>query len=105
MNSLEKKIRRLPDTVIDWRVRRPVILDKDRLLRFGAELTSVTCAAKNVEVVTLNQGEETTFEEDLRRDVPEITRLYNGPLQSSRARKNWNLLCGVRHALENAQSC
>lgn len=105
MNSLEKKIKRLLDTIIDWRVRRPVFLDKDRLLRFGAELTSVACAAKNVEVVTLNQGEETTFDEDLRRDEPEITKLYNAPLQSSRARKNWKLLDGVRHALENAQSC
>ena len=42
---------------------------KDRLLRFGAELVFAICAAKNVEVVILNQGEDTTFEEDLAQDV------------------------------------
>ncbi len=30
------------------------------------------CEAKNVEVVILNQGEDTTFEEDLAKDVLEI---------------------------------
>ena len=38
---------------------------RDRLLRFGAELVFAICAAKNVAVVILNQGEDTTFEEDL----------------------------------------
>jgi predicted site-specific integrase-resolvase len=40
---------------------RLVITHKDRLLRFGAELVFSLCAAKQVEVVILNQGEDTTF--------------------------------------------
>jgi predicted site-specific integrase-resolvase len=37
----------------------------DRLLRFGGELVFAICQAKATEVVIINQGEETSFEEDL----------------------------------------
>jgi predicted site-specific integrase-resolvase len=46
---------------------RLVLAHKDELLRFGAELVFAICEAKNVEVVILNQGEDTTFEQDLLR--------------------------------------
>src|ERR1700747_1642935 len=49
-------------------VCRLVITHKDRLLRFGAELVFAICEAKNVEVVILNQGEDTGFEEDLAKE-------------------------------------
>jgi hypothetical protein len=45
------------------RIGRLVITHTDRLLRFGAELVFAICEAKQVEVVILNQGEDTTFEE------------------------------------------
>ncbi len=48
------------DDVVDGRIGRLVITHKDRLLRFGAELVFAICEAKNVEVVILNQGEDTT---------------------------------------------
>jgi predicted site-specific integrase-resolvase len=43
----------------DDQVGRLVLAHKDRLLRFGAELVFAVCEAKNVEVVILNQGEDT----------------------------------------------
>lgn len=45
-------------------------------MRFGAELVFAICAVKNVEVVILNQGEDTTSEEDLAKDVPEIIIVF-----------------------------
>jgi predicted site-specific integrase-resolvase len=57
-----------------------VIAHKDRLLRFGAELVFATCEAKNVEVVILNQGEETSFEQDLATDVWEMITIFNARL-------------------------
>jgi hypothetical protein len=48
------------------------ITHKERLLRFGAELVFAICAAQQVEVVILNQGEDTRFEKDLAKDVLEI---------------------------------
>ena len=80
MNYNKKGLKRLLDEVVDGEICRLVITHKDRLLRFGAELVFAICAAKNVEVVILNQGEDTTFEEDLAKDVLEIITVFSARL-------------------------
>ncbi|TNV93914.1 IS607 family transposase, partial [Xylella fastidiosa] len=79
---------------------RLVITHKDRLLRFGAELVFALCEAKNVEVVILNQGQDTSFEEDLAKDVLEIITVFSARLYGSRSRKNQKLLEAVKTAVE-----
>jgi len=103
MNYHKKGLRRLLSLIIDGKVGRLVITHKDRLLRFGAELVFAICEAKNVEVVILNQGEDSTFEEDLAEDVLEIISVFSARLYGSRSRKNQKLLDGVRQAVEAAQ--
>jgi predicted site-specific integrase-resolvase len=104
MNYHKKGLRRLLDAIIGGNVGRLVITHKDWLLRFGAELVFAICEAKNVEVVILNQGEETTFEEDLAQDVLEIITVFSARLYGSRSRnKNQKLIEGVRAAVEAAQ--
>ncbi|KAF0143152.1 MAG: transposon OrfA integrase-resolvase [Rhodospirillaceae bacterium] len=51
-------------------------------------------------MVILNQGENTTFEEDLAKDVLEIIMVFGARLYSSRSRKNQKLLDGVKKAVE-----
>lgn len=80
-----------------------VITHKDRLLRFGAELVFAICEAKHVEVVILNQGEDTTFEDDLAKDVLEIITVFSARLYGSRSRENQKLLDGVKAAVEASQ--
>lgn len=104
MNYNKKGLKRLLDEIIEGRVGRLVIAHKDCLLRFGAELVFAICEAKNVEVVILNQGEDTTFEEDLAQDVLEIIAVFSARLYGSRSRKNQKLLDGVKKAVE-AASC
>jgi predicted site-specific integrase-resolvase len=103
MNYHKKGLKRLLDAISDGQVGRLVITHKDRLLRFGAELVFAICEAKNVEVVILNQGEETTFEEDLAQDVLEIITVFSARLYGSRSCKNQKLIEGVRAAVEAAQ--
>lgn len=103
MNYHKKGLKRLLDAIIDGQVGRLVITHKDRLLRFGAELVFAICEAKGVEVVILNQGEDTTFEEDLAKDVLEIITVFSARLYGSRSRKNQKLLDGVRKAVEASQ--
>jgi predicted site-specific integrase-resolvase len=116
MNYHKKGLKRLLDAVIDGQVGRLVITHKDRLLRFGAELVFAICEAKNVEVVILNQGSrsdaspaqqgedaDTTFEEDLAKDVLEIITVFSARLYGSRSRKNQKLLDGVKAAVEASQ--
>ena len=103
MNYHKKGLKRLLDAIIGGQVGRLVITHKDRLLRFGAELVFAICEAKQVEVVILNQGEDTTFEEDLAKDVLEIITVFSARLYGSRSRKNQKLLEGVKKAVEESQ--
>ena len=105
MNYHKKGLKRLLDAMVEGRIGRLVITHKDRLLRFGAELVFAICEAKNVEVVILNQGEDTTFEEDLAKDVLEIITVFSARLYGSRSRKNQKLLDGVKKAVEESAAC
>ncbi|MBK1718897.1 IS607 family transposase [Thiocystis violacea] len=100
MNCHKKGLKRLLDEVIEGRIGRLVITHKDRLLRFGAELVFAICEAKQVEVVILNQDEDTTFEEDLASDVLEIITVFSARLYGSRSRKNRKLLEDVKKAVD-----
>ena len=105
MNYNKKGLKKLLSAIIDGSVGRLVISHKDRLLRFGAELVFAICEAKNVEVVILNQGEDTTFEEDLAKDVLEIITVFSARLYGSRSHKNQKLLDGVKRAVEESETC
>ena len=103
MNYQKKGLKRLLDAIVDGQIGRLVITHKDRLLRFGAELVFAICEAKGVEVVILNQGEDTAFEEDLAKDVLEIITVFSARLYGSRSRKNQKLIEGVKKAVESSQ--
>ena len=47
----------------------------------------------------------TSFEEDLAKDVREISTVFSVRLYGSRSRKNQKLLDGVKKAVEEAPSC
>lgn len=104
MNYHKKGLKRLLSDILEGRFGRLVITHKDRLLRFGAELVFAICEAKHVEVVILNQGEDSTFEEDLAKDVLEIITVFSARLYGSRSRKNQKLINAVRGAVEGAQA-
>jgi excisionase family DNA binding protein len=102
MNYYKKGLSRLLEEILDDSVGRLVLTHKDRLLRFGAELVFSICEAKGVEVVIINKGDDTTFEEDLASDVLEIITVFSARLYGSRSRKNKKLLEGVAKAVEEA---
>jgi len=102
MNYHKKGLKKLLAEILAGRVERLVIAHKDRLLRFGAELIFAICEAKNVEVVILNKGQDTTFEEDLAKDVLEIITVFSARLYGSRSNKNKKLIEAVQKAVETA---
>jgi excisionase family DNA binding protein len=104
MNYHKKGLKRLLEEILEDKVGRLVVSHKDRLLRFGAELVFAICEAKEVEVVILNKGQDTSFEEDLAKDVLEIITVFSARLYGSRSRKNQKLLDGVKQAVEDS-SC
>ena len=102
MNYHKKGLRRLLRAIIEGEISRLVISHNDRLLRFGAELVFAVCEAKGVEVVILNQGEDSTFEEDLAKDVLEIITVFSARLYGSRSRKNQKLLDNMKKAVQES---
>jgi excisionase family DNA binding protein len=105
MNYHKKGLKYLLNGILIGKIGRLVIAHKDRLLRFDAELIFAICEAKEVEVVILNQGEDTSFEEDLAKDVLEIITVFSARLYGSRSRKNQKLLDSVKQAVAEASLC
>ena len=103
MNDRRKGLVRLLDLLVDGEVTRLVVTHKDRLLRFGAELVFAVCEMKHVEVVIINQGEDSSFEEDLAEDVHEIIAVFSARLYGSRSKKNKKLLEGMKKAVAQAE--
>lgn len=103
MNYQKKGLKRLLNAIIDDKVGRLVLTHKDRLLRFGAELVFSICEIKSVQVIILNQGEDTTFEEDLAKDVLEIITVFSARLYGSRSRKNQKIIEGVKQVIAEVE--
>lgn len=103
MNYQKKGLKRLLNAIIDDKVGRLVLTHKDRLLRFGAELVFAICELKSVQVIILNQGEDTTFEEDLAKDVLEIITVFSARLYGSRSRKNQKIIEGVKKVIDEVE--
>ena len=103
MNDHKQGLKQLLNAIVQDEVGRLVITHKDRLLRFGAELVFAICEAKQVEVVILNQGEDTSFEEDLAKDVLEIITVFSARLYGLRSRKNQRLMDGMKQVVEDAE--
>ncbi len=102
MNYYKKGLKRLLEEILANNVGRLVITHKDRLLRFGAELVFSICEAKNVEVLIINKGEDTTFEEDLAKDVLEIITVFSARLYGARSHKNKKIIENMKKAVEDA---
>jgi predicted site-specific integrase-resolvase len=100
MNYHKKGLKHLLDEILEGNVLHLVITHKDRLLRFGAELVFAICEAKNIEIVILNRGEDTSFEEDLAKDVLEIITVFSARLYGSRSHKNQKIIDGIRQVVE-----
>jgi predicted site-specific integrase-resolvase len=99
MNYHKRGLKELLDRIMNGQIGRLVLTHKDRLLRFGAELVFSLCAAKQVEVVIVNQGDEPSFEEELAKDILEIITVFSARLYGSRSHKNKQLIKNLKEAV------
>ena len=93
LNYAKPGFRQLLKLILSRRVRRLVLIQKDRLLRFGADIIFQLCRHCQVEVVILDQG-EAGFEQTLAQDVIELMTVFSARLYGARSHKN-------RRALQN----
>jgi len=104
INYNKKGLKTLINAIIEDEVGRLVVTHKDRLLRFGAELIFAICEAKEVEVVIINKGEDSTFEEDLAKDVLEIITVFSARLYGARSHKNKKLIDGMKKVVDDVST-
>jgi predicted site-specific integrase-resolvase len=102
MNYQKKGLKKLIHAILNEKIGRLVLTHKDRLLLFGTELIFSICEAKEVEVVIINTGETTSFEEDLAKDVLEIITVFSARLYGSRSKKNQKLIEGLKKAVDDS---
>ena len=104
INYNKKGLTSLLNKILAGSVSTLIVTHKDRLLRFGAELIFKICEAKGVEVIILNKSEDSSFEEDLTKDVLEIITVFSAKLYGSRSHKNKKLLADLQETAL-AHSC
>lgn len=92
MNFSKKGLQRLLDIILRRKAKRLVLTQKDRLLRFGAELVFTLCELQGIEVVIIHKGERPSFEVELAEDILEIITVFSARLYGSRSKQNRQLL-------------
>ena len=100
LNYNKKGLKALIRKLCSQEVGRLVITHKDRLLRFGSELIFSICEHVGCEVVVINGSEDSTYEEDLTRDVLEIITVFSARLYGSRSYKNRKIVQSLKEAAE-----
>lgn len=101
LNYNKKGLRVLIKRICQGEIGRLVVTHKDRLLRFGSELVFSLCEAFETEVVIINQGETTSFEEELSQDVLEIITVFSARLYGSRSHKTKKLTEALQEAAKD----
>ena len=99
MNYNKRGLKNLLNMILNTEINRLILTHKDRLLRFGAELIFSLCEAKEIEVIIINKGNESNFEEELAKDVLEIITVFSAKLYGSSSRKNKKLLDDLKNVV------
>jgi excisionase family DNA binding protein len=102
MNYNKRGLKKLLNKILNNEMSRLVLMHKDRLLRFGAELVFSLCEAQGIEVILVNKGSDPSFEEELASDVLEIITVFSARLYGSRSRKNKKLIENLEKIAQDA---
>jgi excisionase family DNA binding protein len=92
MNYKKKGFRQLISLLMSGQVRTLVLMHRDRLLRFGAEIIFLLCKALGVTVVILEPSPAKTVTEQLCMDLVEIMTVFTNKLYGMRSRSNLKAL-------------
>lgn len=88
INYNKRGLDKLVKLILSGDVKRLVITNKDRLLRFGSELIFALCEQFNIEVIIINRDTEASPEQELVQDVLEIITVFSARLYGLRSHQN-----------------
>jgi predicted site-specific integrase-resolvase len=87
-NYKKKSFRKLPKMIALGQVSTLVLMHKDRLLRFGADIVFELCKLNQTKVVILEEPAQATLETRLVADVIELMTVFSARLYGARSHKN-----------------
>lgn len=88
LNYQKKSFRKLLKMIAIGQVSTLVLMHKDRLLRFGADIIFELCKLNQTEVVILEDEIDAPIENRLVADVIELMAVFSARLYGSRSHKN-----------------
>lgn len=91
LNYQKKSFKKLLKMIAQGQVSTLVLMHKDRLLRFGADIVFELCKLNHTEVVILEEPAQTSIENRLVADVIELMTVFSARLYGARSRKNRQL--------------
>jgi putative resolvase len=94
LNFKKRGLRKLLDLILAGRVAKLVVVNKDRLLRFGFEVIEKMVRFFGGEIVVLD-AERVSDEEELSRDVLSIITVFSARLYGKRSHKNKRILAAT----------
>lgn len=91
LNYQKRSFKKLLKMIALGQVSTLVLMHKDRLLRFGADIVFELCKLNQTEVVILEEPAQATLETRLVADVIELMTVFSARLYGARSHKNRTL--------------
>lgn len=85
--------------IIDAKVSKIVLLDKDRLLRLGFDLIKNLCDMRNIEIEIINRSEEISYEKELTEDLLLILTVFSARMSGMKSHRNKKLVDNLKKEL------
>lgn len=92
VNYRKSGLRKLIQRICDGDVGRLVMTNRDRLLRFGADLVFALCENFGTEVIILNAASIEDLEDDIAEDILEIITVFSARLYGTRNDRNQKII-------------
>lgn len=95
LNCCKPGLKLLVNLLMEGRVERLVVVQEDRLLRFGVNLIRQICTRRQTEFLVLDSRAVTSFEEELARDVITLMTVFCARLYGRRSGRNKKIAASV----------
>jgi len=102
MNYKKRGFKQLMNMLLTNKIKQLVIMQKDRLLRFGSEIVFMICKLFNVQVTILESSLANSPIEQLCMDLVEIMTVFTNKIYGMRSNSNKKILIQATK-LANAQ--
>jgi predicted site-specific integrase-resolvase len=92
VNYTKSGLRKLIQRICDGNVERLIMTNRDRLVRFGADLVFALCENFQTQIIILNINTLEDFEDDIAEDILEIITIFSARLYGTRNEKNQRII-------------